>query len=227
MTTTSSTGPIVFGCVGSFSLREAEFHKYAAGLLQELSALLKGDDDYECRSGRYDGARVRNIKIHLPYGPHDSKVLWLLRQLMIRVNHHLTEQSVVILKTAGRNSNRYTLMPADDAPKKDEPAPIAHRRMAVVSRTAKGKPSVTWYQVPIYERDKIDTDTYARAIAMARADGHTGNLEVFSENDADLLRDVVSKLELEAKLKRDERTGRSTGGRLVMFGHHIKNNDKK
>ncbi|MGE5624183.1 MAG: hypothetical protein ACM3ZT_01390 [Bacillota bacterium] len=221
-TQTSSTGPIVFGCVGSFSMQESEFHKYAAGLLQEMSALLAGDDDYECRSGRYDGNRVRNIKLHLPYGPHDSKLLWVIRQLMIRVNHHLTAQSVVILKTAGRTSTRYTLMPAGEVPN-SEPAPIAHRRMAVVSRTAKGKPSVTWYQVPIYERDKIDTDTYARAIAMARADGRSGNLEVFSENDADLLREMVNKLEAEAKRRRSELTGRSTGGRLVMFGHHLNN----
>gem|GEM_PF-4341553 len=216
----SSTGPIVFGCVGSFSMHEAEFHKYAAALLEEMSALLQGEDDYECRRSRRGSDRVRDIKLHLPYGPHDSKVLWLVRQLMIRVNHHLTVQSVVILKTAGRNSNRYTLMAADDVPS-SEPAPIAHRRMAVVSRTAKGKPSVTWYQVPIYERDKIDTDTYARAISMARADGRGGNLEVFSENDADLLRDMVNKLEAEAKRSRSEKTGKSTSGRLVLFNHHL------
>ena len=220
MSTGTSTGPIVFGCVGSFGMQESEFNKYAAALLQELSGMLEGDDDYECRRTVKEGVRVREIKLHLPYGPHDSKVLWLLRQLMIRVNRHLVAQSVVILKTAGRTSNRYTLMPAD-APHDEGPAPIAHRRMAVVSRTAKGKPSVHWYQVPIYERDKVDTDTFARAIAMARAEGQKGDLQVFSEKDADLLRDVVTKLEVEAKHSQ-ERTGRSTGGRLVLFNHHLK-----
>jgi hypothetical protein len=220
MTTTSSTGPIAFGCVGSFTLQEAVFRKRAAALLQDLSARLSGDDDYECRRTVVDGVRAMEVKLHLPYGPRDSKMLWLLRQLLVRVNHHLLVQSVVILKTAGSNSNRYTLMPAGEI-QKEGPAPIAHRRMAVVSRTRKGKPTVTWYQVPIYERDKIDTDTYARAIALAREGGQEGNLLVFSENDTDLLRDVVSKLELEAKLTRSERTG-GTSGRLVLFNHHSK-----
>lgn len=141
-----------------------------------------------------------------------------MRQLLVRVNRHLVEQSVVILKTAGQTSNRYSLMPALE-PAEGGPVPIAHRRMAVVSRNAKGKPSVTWYQVPIYESDRINTDTYGRAISMAREEGREGDLMVFSENDADLLRDVVGKLEFDAKLARRERTG-GTSGRLVLFNHH-------
>jgi hypothetical protein len=226
MTTTSSTGPIGFGCVGSFVMAEAVFLKRAGALLQELSARLDSHDDYECRRIFIGGVEVREVKLHLPFQPRDSRMLWLVRQLLVRVNHHLLEQSVVILKTAGRTSNRYTLMPALEQTE-GGPAPIAHRRMAVVSRNNKGKPSVTWYQVPIYESDRINTDTYGRAIGMAREEGQAGELMVFAETDADLLRDVVGKLEFDAKLSKRERTGGATsGGKLVMFNHHRKVKDK-
>ena len=219
MTTTSSTGPIAFGCVGAFVMAEPVFLKRAGALLQELSARLDVHDDYECRRILVGGAEAREVKLHLPFSPRDSRMLWLVRQLLVRVNHHLLEQSVVILKTAGRNSNRYTLMPALEQVE-GGPAPIAHRRMAVVSRNTKGKPSVTWYQVPIYENDRINTDTYGRAINMARDEGQAGDLMVFAEGDADLLRDVVGKLEFDAKLSRRERTGGTSSNKLVLFNHH-------
>jgi hypothetical protein len=226
MTSTSSTGPVAFGCVGSFTLLESVFHKRAGALLHELSSSITGNDDYECRRTFVGGVEAREVKLHLPFSPRDSRVLWLVRQLLVRVNHHLLEQSVVILKTAGQTSNRYLLLPATEM-QEGGPTPIAHRRMAVVSRTAKGKPSVMWYQVPIYEQDKIDTDTYGRAISMARDDGQEGNLMVFAENDADLLRDVVTKLEFDVKLTRRERTGGSTNsGKLVLFSHHRNGKNK-
>ena len=216
MTTTSSTGPIAFGCMGSFVMAEAMFLKRAGALLQELSGRLGSHDDYECRRFYVGGVEAREVKLHLPFQQRDSRMLWLVRQLLVRVNHHLLEQSVMILKTAGRTSNRYTLIPALESVE-GGPVPIAHRRMAVVSRNSKGKPSVTWYQVPIYESDRINTDTYGRAIGMAREEGQAGDLMVFAETDADLLREVVGKLEFDAKLSRKERTGISTGGRLVLF----------
>ena len=219
MTTTSSTGPIAFGCMGSFVLAEPVFLKRAGALLQELSSRLDSQDLYECRREFMGEVEVREVKLHLPFQPRDSRMLWLVRQLLVRVNHHLLEQAVVILKTAGQTSNRYTLMPALEQ-SEGGPAPIAHRRMAVVSRNTKGKPSVTWYQVPIYESDRINTDTYGRAIGMAREEGQAGDLMVFAESDADLLREVVGKLEFDANLSRQERTGISTGGRLVLFNHH-------
>jgi len=220
MTTTSSTGPVAFGCVGSFVMAEPTFLKRAGALLQELSSRLDPQDDYECRRLSMGGVEVREVKLHLPFQPRDSRMLWLIRQLLVRVNHHLLEQSVVILKTAGQTSNRYTLMPALE-PVAGGPEPIAHRRMAVVSRNSKGKPSVTWYHVPIYESDRINTDTYGRAIGMAREEGQVGDLMVFAETDADLLRDVVGKLEFDAKLSRRERTGGGTSSnKLVLFNHH-------
>ena len=219
--TTSSTGPVPFGCIAGFTMQEAVFRKRCAALLHDISRLLDTDDDYECRRGNKGGVKTMEIKLHLPFRPRDSKLVWMVRQLFVRVNLHLLEQTVVIVKTGDRISNRYTLLAA---PEKQEegPPPIAQRRMAVVSRKEKGKPSVTWYQVPIYESDKVDTDTYARAIALARADGMEGDLQVFSENDADLLRDVVTKLEMAAKRTRAERTGKSTSGRLVFLDYHHK-----
>jgi hypothetical protein len=222
MTTHSSTGPIAFGCVGSFTLLESVFHKRAGALLNELSDRITGNDDYECRRITVGGVEAFEVKLHLPYAPRDSRVLWLVRQLLVRVNHHLLEQSVVILKTAGSTSNRYTLLPSSEQ-QEGGPEPIAHRRMAVVSRNRKGKPSVTWYQVPIYEHDKVNTDTYGRAIEMARDEGQDGELMVFAEGDADLLRDVVTKLEFDLKLTRRDRTGGGTSsGKLVLFNHHRK-----
>src|SRR5690349_11383704 len=49
VTSTSSTGPIAFGCMGSFVMAEALFLKRAGALLQELSGRLGSHDDYECR----------------------------------------------------------------------------------------------------------------------------------------------------------------------------------
>ena len=218
---TGSTGPVPFGCVGSLRIQETVFRKRCAALLHDISKLLQLDDDYECRRISVDGVSVMEIKLHLPFRERDSKLVWMVRQLITRLNRHVLEQTVFIVKTGDRISNRYTLMPVGE-PLDTGPAPIAHRRMAVVSRKAKGKPSVTWYQVAIYERDRVDTDTYARAIAMARGDGVEGDLQVFSENDADLLRDMVGKLELAAKYTREESTGRSTGGRLVFLDYHNK-----
>jgi hypothetical protein len=141
--------------------------------------------------------------------------------LFVRLDKHLLYQTVAIVRTGDSSAHRHTLMATPETPQAGPP-PIAHRRMAVVSRNAKGKPSVMWYQVPIFERDKVDTDTYARAISMARAEGAAGDLLVFAENDADLLRDVVSKLELAAKYSRQDRSGASTGGRLAFFDLGVK-----
>lgn len=75
MTSTRSTGPVAFGCVGSFVMTETAYLKRAGLLLQELSERLGPQGDYECRRTQAGGVDAREVKLHLPFQPRDSRML--------------------------------------------------------------------------------------------------------------------------------------------------------
>lgn len=205
------------GCRGELLFREFTWGRWFEAPYRRLRANLQQDD--RCTLVRKTSGRRTLVAVDLllPFRPRTEESVQRVWDFLLHADRHLAERATIVVRRKGGTPELYELRSEPTQADTRPHAPFQHRRMAVVSTNAQGRPSVLWVAVPVLPGDTPETDHYARAVSSAREQGVTGKLLVYSDTDQALLRYMVDKIEVAHDRRRTGADLSQASGNSLLF----------